>query len=237
MNDTIEIDLREIGYMLLKRFWLILLCATLVGASVLVYTVGFVAPTYKSSIKMYVNNNSSINNQYISSSDRNVALSLVETYINMISSDTVMDKVAEATGLDIDGSKIREMMTVKAVEDTEMFQVSIITPDPQFSADLANTLAEVAPEELAKFIPGSTAKIIDYARPATSRYSPNYVTNTLLGVMVGAVLAVLILVMQVLMDIHVKREEDLTKIYAVPVVGIVPELTEETKKKTRKVRR
>lgn len=237
MNETIELDLREIGLVLLKRIWIIMLCAVLVGTAVLVYTVNFVAPTYKSSIKMYVNNNSSANSQYISSSDRAVALSLVETYINMISSDTVMDKVAQATGLEITGGQIRGMMTAGSIGETEMFQVSIVSPDPQLSADIANTLADVAPEELAKFIPGSSAKIIDYARPATSRYSPNYVTNTILGVVVGAALAVLVLVMQMVLDIHVKREEDLTKIFSVPVLGAIPELTEETGKRSRKVRR
>lgn len=237
MNETIELDLREIGMVLLKRIWIIMLCAVLVGTAMLVYTVNFVAPTYKSSIKMYVNNNSSANSQYISSSDRAVALSLVETYINMISSDTVMDKVAQATGLDITGGRIRGMMTAGPIGETEMFQVSIISPDPQLSADIANTIADVAPDELAKFIPGSSAKIIDYARPATSRYSPNYMTNTVLGVVVGAVLAALVLVLQMVLDIHVKREEDLTKIFSIPVLGAIPELTEEAEKRSRKARR
>lgn len=237
MNETIEIDLREIGLVLLKRIWTIMLCAVLVGAAVLVYTINFVAPAYKSSIKMYVNNNSSAHSQYISSSDRAVALSLVETYINMISSDTVMDKVAEATGLEISGAEIRGMMTAGSVGETEIFQVSIISPDPQLSADIANTIADVAPDELTRFITGSTAKIIDYARPATSRYSPNYVTNTILGVVTGAAIAVLSLVLQMVLDIHVKREEDLTKIFSVPVLGVIPELHEETEKRARRVRR
>lgn len=234
MSDTIEIELREIGSILLRRIWIIFLCAALAGTAVLVYTVNFVAPTYKSSVKMYVNKNSTIINQNITPSDRAVALDLVETYINMISSNTVLDKVASATGLELDADNIREMMTAGAIEDTEMFQVSIITTDPQLSADIANTIADVAPGELAKFIPGTTAKIIDYALPAASRYAPNYTTNALVGVMIGAALAVLVLVLQVLLDIRVKREEDLTKISPVPVLGSIPEITEETEKKPRR---
>lgn len=235
MNDTIEIDLQEIGRTLLKRFWIILLSAFLVGTAVLIYTANFVQPTYKSSITMYVNN-TGMNAQYISSSDRAVALSLVETYINMISSNTVTDKVAEASGLGITGAQVRSMMTAGAVEDTEIFEVSVISTDPQLSADVANAIAEVAPDELEKFIPaGSTANVIDYARPAKGRYSPSYTTNTFLGLVVGAVLAVLVLVLQILLDIRVKREDDLTKIANVPVLGSIPELTEEeAEKKTKK---
>lgn len=239
MNDTIEIDLREIGRVLLKRFWIILLSAVLVGTAVLIYTVNFVKPTYKSSITMYVNNNG-MNSQYISSSDRAVALSLVETYINMISSNTVTDKVAEATGLGISGAQVRAMMSAGAVEDTEMFEVAVVSPDPQLSADIANTIAEVAPAELERFIPGSTANVIDYARPAAGRYSPSYTTNTFLGLMVGAALAALVLILQMLLDIRVKREEDLTKFADVPVLGLIPELKEEeteTKKPRKKKRK
>lgn len=236
MNDTIEIDLQEIGRVLLKRFWIILLSAFLMGTAVLIYTANFVEPTYKSSITMYVNN-VGMNTQYITSSDRAVAMSLVETYINMISSNTVTDKVAKATGLGISGARVRSMMTAGAVQDTEMFEVSVISPDPQLSADIANTIAEVAPEELERFIPGSTANVIDYARPAGGRYSPSYTNNTILGLVVGAVLAVICLILQVLLDIRVKREDDLTRIANVPVLGMIPELKEENEKKSRKGRR
>lgn len=238
MNETIEIDLREIGRVLLKRVWIILLCAVIAGAAMLFYTVNFVTPMYKADVMMYVNNSSSVNNQYMSSSDLAVAQRLVETYTSIITSHTVLDKVAEETGLNITGDQIRGMLSTSAVGETEMFKVSVVTRDPQMSADIANVIAEVAPGEIAKIIPGSSAKVVDYARIPRSRYSPSYTSNTILGFLCGAVLAVVVVLLENLLDTRIRKKEDLESIFPAPVLGSIPELMGETNKKSlRKVRR
>ena len=99
MGETVEIDLKEFFAILLKRIWLVALCAVLLATSVLVYTVNFVTPQYQASVSIYVNNNSKADGSYISSADLAVALRLVATYVNIIQSDAVLDKVIQETGL------------------------------------------------------------------------------------------------------------------------------------------
>jgi len=229
MNETIELDLRELGKLLLKRIWIIILCAVVVGTAVLIYTANYVTPLYKAEITLMVNGNTTGGGQG-SSNDLAVALRQVETHTYAITSNTVLDAVAEATGLNLTGDRIRGMMTASAMGETEMFKVSVLTPDPQMSADIANVIADVAPGELAKIIHSSTVEIVDYARVPKARYSPNYATNTVIGAMCGAVLAAAVIILQSMLDVRVKKEEDLTKIFAAPVLGIVPELAEDVKK-------
>ncbi|MBQ3252509.1 MAG: hypothetical protein IJB02_04635 [Oscillospiraceae bacterium] len=237
MNETIELDLREIGTALLKQIWAIILCAVIAGLGMLVYTANFVTPTYKADVTMYVNNSSGVNSQYMSSSDLAVAQRLVETYTNIISSHTVLSKVAEASNLNITADQIRGMLRASAVGETEMFKVSVIAPDPQLAADLANVIAEVAPGEITKIIPGSTAKVVDYARIPKSRYSPSYTSSTILAFVVGGVLAAAVVVAQLLMDNRIGKKEDLEKICPLPVLGSIPEMDEEPQKpSSRKVR-
>lgn len=237
MNENVEIDLRELFKVLLKRAWLILLCAVIVGASVLVYTVNFVEPTYQASVTIYVNNNSNKDTSYISSSDLAVALRLVETYVNIIQSNTVLEKVISETGLTLSAGQIRSMLSAKAVGETEMFRVTITSTNPQMSADIANAIAAAAPAEIAKIIEGSAAKIIDYAKVPKTQAAPNYTTNTAIGVAVGAVLAVMIVVIMHLADVRIKKEEDLLRITEAPVLGVIPDLEELSKKKTKRVKK
>ena len=186
MNETIELDLKEIGTTLIKRLWALILCAVIGGLAMLTYTVNFVTPTYKSGVTMYVNNSSGVNGQYMSSSDLAVAQRLVETYINIIASHSVLDKVVEASGLeDLTAEQLRGMLAASAVGETEMFTISVIAPDPQMAADLANVIAQVAPGEIAKIIPGSSAKVVDYARIPKGRYAPSYTSSTVLGFLAG----------------------------------------------------
>lgn len=237
MGETVELDLKELYKVLLKRAWIIVLCAVLVGASVFAYTLNFVTPKYEAKVTIYVNNNSSKENTYISSSDLAVALRLVATYVNIIQSNTVLEKVIAETGLMLTTDQVRKMISAEPLGETEMFEVAVTTPNAQMSADLANAIAAVAPDEIAEIIEGSSAKIIDYARVPEVRSSPNYITSGIIGALVGAILAIAVILVQKLLDVRVHDEEDLTGIYSVPVLGVIPDFNSEMKNTGKKVRR
>lgn len=239
MEETLEIDLREVFKVLLKRIWIILLCAVIVGGSVYAYTRKFVTPMYTASVTLYVNNNVG-DSGTVSSSGLAVALQLVNTYVNIIQSDTVLNKVIDETGLVLTAGSIRGMLSAEVVDETEMFRVQITSPNPVMSADIANALANIAPAEISKIIEGSSAKVIDYAQVPTTHSSPNYITNTIFGALAGGLLAALFFVLLVLLDGRVKSEDDLTRICGVPVLGAIPDFTVTTKAAERaekKVRR
>lgn len=237
MEQNFEIDLRDVFKMLLKRIWIILLCAVLVGSATLVYTLNFVAPQYQASVTMYVNNNSSKDNTYVSSNDLAVALRLVATYVNIIKSDRVLDRVIADAGLNLTTGQIRSMISAEPEGETEMFRVTVTSTDPQLSANIANTIAKLAPAEIAEIIEGSSAKIIDEARVPRYRSSPSYSMSAILGAFIGGFLAVLVLVLMHLLDMRIKNEEDLKKICDVPVLGVIPNLTNDAKTAGKKARK
>jgi len=234
MNENIELDLRGIFKALLKRAWIIVLCAVILATSVCVYTMNFVTPKYEASVTMYVNNNTGKNSNNISSSDLAVALRLVSTYVNIIQSNKVLEKVIAETGMNLSVGQVRGMISAEVVDETEMFRVRVATSNPQVSADIANAIAAVAPNEISEIIEGSSAKVIDYARVPTSRSSPNYVSSAMLGAVAGAVLAAAVIVLCTVLDTRIKHEEDLKKICDVPVLGVIPDLSVDKKKQGRK---
>ena len=226
MNETREIDLKKMLKALLKRAWIIVLCAVLIGVGTLVYTANFVTPMYTASVTMYVNNNNNTTGYpgVVSSSNLAVALQLVKTYVNIIQSDTVLDKVIEEAGVQLTPGQIRGMMSAEAVNETEMFRVTINSPSAELSVAIADTIADVAPAEISAIIEGSSAKVVDYARVPNSPSSPNVMRNTILGTLVGALLAVLAIVMSQMLDVRIKDETDLQAICDIPVLGRIPDL-------------
>lgn len=222
-----EINLSEIAAAIVQKIWLVVLCAVLCGAATFFYTANFITPLYRSSVSIYVNNTTqqvTSNANGISASDLATSQRLVNTYINILSSDTVLNKVAEEVDLGISGSGIRSLMSASAMGETEIFQVYISHSDPKIAAKIANAIAEVAPEEIANIVEGSSTKIIDYAKVSGAPYTPNKTTNTTYGMIAGALVAVLIIVLQVLLDVRVKSEEDLAGISNAPVLGLIPDL-------------
>lgn len=237
MDEAIEFDLKELFGILIKKAWIIILCAILVGTAVLVYTANFVQPLYSAEVTLYVNNNSSQNSAAISSSDLAVALRLVATYVNIVESDMVLEKVIEETGFMLTSAQIRSMLSAEPVGETEMFVVRITSPDPQMSADLVNSIAEVAPARISAVIEGSSAKVIDYARVPKSRSSPSYTTNTIVGALVGAVGSIVVILLQARLDNRVKKEEDLMRICNIPILGRIPDLDDAQEQANKKARR
>lgn len=225
-REEVEIDLIRLLFLYLRKWWLLLLCAVVGGGIMYLYTANFVTPMYQAGVTIYVNNiRSGQQIDYVSSSNLATSQHLVNTYINMIRSDTVLEKVADSTGMDLSAGYIRSIMSASQVGETELFEVHISHPDPEMAAFIANSVADVAPAEIENFVEGSSTKIIDYAKVPEAPYSPNYRKNVGLGAAVGVILIVVILTVRDLLDVRIKREEDLMEGFGLPVLGHIPEFT------------
>lgn len=227
MEKTREIDLMQIFMALIHKIWLIVLLAAFLGIAALGYTDVCVTPMYRATISVYVNNTiSGYTANGISASDLETSQKLVATYVNILKSDTVLEKVAEKLekehGIKLSASRIRGMLSAGAMEETEMFQVHISNPEPELAAAIVNTIAQIAPDEISNIVDRSSTKIIDYAKVPTTPFSPSYVRNVALGVLAGGAIAVVIIVLQVIMDVRIHDELDLAQISNAPVLGVIP---------------
>ena len=230
MEVSREINLKELFSALLRKWWLIVICTVLAGVLAFVYTDQFVTPLYQAKVTFYVNNTrSTTTTAGISSSDLATSQRLVLTYLNILKSDTILEKVADTVEENVTASQIRGMITAEALDETEVFVVKISHANPYTAANIANAIAKVAPANLEQIIDGSSTKIVDYAKVPAAPYSPNKTRNAIIGVAVGAVVAIAFAVLQVLLDVRVKSEEDLRQLSSAPVLGVIPDLTSEQK--------
>lgn len=235
MKDFAEIDLKEIVLGLLKKWWLLLLSALIVGGAAYAYTANFITPQYRATVTIYVNNFSVSEEsgypEYISATNLATSQRLVTTYVNIIKSNTVLKKVIEQSGMDMTVEQVRNMMTASAVENTEMFNVHVSNADPVLAAIIANVIADVAPDEIANILEGSSTKIIDRAEVPQYRYTPSFRKNTFLGCAAGAILAAVYVVLRILLDQRIKSQEDLDRLFNLPILGEIPEFDPNRSKK------
>ncbi len=234
MNKNMEINIVELLKVLVRRIWIVVLCAVLAGSAMFAYTMNFVAPQYSASVSIYVNNKTTLDKAAISSGDLAVALRLVDTYVNIIQSNRVLEKVLEETNIALSAGQLRGMISAGAIGETEMFRVRVTSPNPQMSADLANAVARVAPGVISDIIEGSTAKVIDYANVPGGPSSPDYKRSAMMGALIGAVLAIFGIIASVQLDTRIKNEEDLLRICSVPVIGVIPDLAVMNKNSGKK---
>ena len=218
----VEIDILHILQVVWSRIWIILLVCVLAGGIALGYAWFMVTPTYASSIQLYVNNQYPDSPGY-SSSQVTASRDLVGTYIAILESHRVLDEVLEKSDLKYSYAQLRSMVTAAAVNETEVFTVTVTSTKPEHSYQLANTLAEVLPGHISDIVVGSSVRVVDHAVQNNNPVAPSYPRYGLLGVLAGLALSLTVVIVVDIMDTRVHSEEYLSTAYKeVPLLAVIP---------------
>ena len=229
-NIKYEIDVQKLVFACLHKWWLIAACAVLAAVLAGLITENFITPMYRAKVTVYVNNANNYEQvNYISSSNLSASVQLVNTYIGIIKTESALEKIANLLP-GISTSEILRSMSASQITDTVLFNIYITHPNPQAALDIANAFVVVIPEELSYIVEGSSTKIVDYPVLPKSPVSPNIQHNCMTGAFLGALFAVLIIVLSQLFDVQIRTEEDLESYFSIPVLGQIPTFTFEDSK-------
>ncbi len=228
MNETkeIDIDLRKIFYMMRTKVVFILLATIVFASAAGIFTHFFIAPTYTATARFFVYNNPDNNvstNRTFNSSDIDASNDIINTYVYLLKSDTVLDKVAQELGY-ASGDSIKGYISASPVEGTLVFQVKVSTTDPVLSAKIANTVANIAPDEIVRIVNAGGASVVDYAKQPKSPSEPNIKKNILIGAVAGFFLSFAGFFIYEMFDTTITLARDLEREFDTPVLGTIPRL-------------
>ncbi len=218
----LEIDL----FAVLANFWkrkYIILLSCIVGAVILLArAVLFITPMYTSAITMYANNSKTTEESTgMTASDISASMKLVSTYEAIILSDPVMELVIEENNLNMTAGQLAGRIAVDSVNNTEVFKVKVTSASPELAAQIANTIAKVAPEKIGSIVDGCSVKVVSYAKVPTAQSSPNYRNAVKLGAVAGLGISMLVIFIITLVDTRIKGEDDLAA-WEYPILGMIP---------------
>ena len=231
-NGEFEIDVRRVMDAVVHRAWIIGVVAVLCAVLVFIGTFLFVTPLYESSAVFYVNNNAlSVGDASFSltTGDISAAKSLVDSYIVILNTRTTLNDVIDYADVDRSYEELKGMISAAAVNDTEIFEIVITSADPFEAERIANAIAYILPKRISSIIDGTSAKIVDSAVVASRPSAPNYVTNTLIGFVVGLILTIVAIVLREIFDISIRTEEDVQQCSNYPVLAAVPDMAAPSK--------
>lgn len=223
--DHAEIDLLHLLKVLWHRAWAVVLAMLLCGGSVFAYTYYLITPLYQSSALMYVNNSSiTVGSTSVSLADLSASQSLVETYIVILKTRLTLNEVIEQAEVDYSYEELVKMIDASPVNETEIFEITVTSPDPSEAEKIANTIVKVLPEKISEIMDGSSVRTVDFAVRPNQKSSPNFTQNVALGLIVGFVLSCSVLILLDLLDEQIRDEEYLSQAYGLPVLAVVPDL-------------
>lgn len=226
-NREIEIDFRKL-FSMLKRKLVFIILITIIGAIASgCITNFFITPKYTATVKLHAWSNSEkfmSSNGSISDGEYSASEKLVNTYLVVVTSDTLLEKVAAKIGNGITVSQLKSMVSCSQITDTIAFRVSVTSADPKQAAEIANIIAEICPNEIVRILKVGGVEVIDYAKEPSSPSSPNLKKNILIGLVAGFAVSFAFFFIKELFDTSITDEEDLIREFSLPIIGTVPKL-------------
>lgn len=230
-----EVDIQRLLRLLWKRIWVIIAATVIVGILSALISTFFIDATYRTSFKAYINNKE-VTEETISTSTSDLSASrgLMYVYREIVMSRSVLTQAAQECGLYDQGySLVASMVKAYVSDEAPVLTVYVETEDPALSQRFAEAIAKVAPTQVSQVVAGSTMKLIDEPYTPKNPYSPNIVSNTVYGALIGMVLAVMVLIAVDMIYDKVLEEDDFEGRYQLPVVGRIPDLLLAQRNDTR----
>ena len=233
-KEVYSIDILHIVRSLWHRAWIIVLACIICGGAGFSYSYFGIAPSYSSSIMLYVNNGVfSVGDigLSISASQLSAAQSLTKTYSVLLKNRTTLERVVEKVGLDYDWKELNSMISASPVSETEVMRITVTCGEPNHAERIANGIAEVLPGRISEIIEGSNMEVVDYAVANPQKVAPSISRYTAMGMILGVFISVLILSIVALMDNTIHDDDYITENFDYPILAKVPNLLDTGSKK------
>lgn len=225
-RDFYSVDLVQIIKSLWKKAWIIAIATVLSGILGFCVAAFGITPKYSSSVMLYVNNGSFSVGEILNVTNSELlgARSLVDTYIVILDNRTTYNKVIEKAGVDCTFDELEDMVVAESVNGTEVMRITVTSTDPYEAADIANAIAVVLPMRISEIIAGSSMEVVDSGAVNLKKVAPSITGFTVVGMLVGAIICVLVLVVIDMRDDTIRGEEYILQNYDYPILAKIPDL-------------
>lgn len=240
MDVFSEIDVFAILKAIWRKIWLVILAAVMGGLLLFFYSTFFITPVYQASALLYVNSSSiSIGSGSfsISAGELSTANRLISTYSVILKSRFTLEKIVEKAELGkdhISAGQLSGMISSEAVNNTEVFRVTVRASQPELCEKIANTVADVLPERISDIMDGCSMRVVDYAVKPTVKSSPDITRNTTVGVLLGVAISCVVIILIELLDDQVHGSDFLTDMFQIPILAETPTLGSDANRKRSK---
>lgn len=225
-NKDIEIDLGKIFYKMRDKFIYIIIITIIAAIASGLITHFAIKPKYSATTTMYVYSNTDriSTDSTITSSEITASQDLVNTYIYILESDTVLEAVIKDLNLNVTPAVLRNRINASQAQKTIAFEVTVTANDPKTAAKIANSIAKIAPQEIVRVVKAGGVEIIDYAKIPTKPSSPNLVKNVLIAAFAVLFLSFFAFFLYEFFDTTITGERDIAGEFDIPILGTVPSL-------------
>lgn len=216
----VEISVRDIFKILLRKWWIVIICITLTGVASYIWTNYYTTEMYSASTTLYVGKNTDAVG--VQTADLNLGSNLILDYREIAKSRRVAYVVIDELGLKTSARAMSNRISVNQRDMTRVIEISVSDVNPQMAMDITNKVAEVFQSKVKEIMQIENVQIIDKAEMPMYPVSPNKQMNYLLGIIIGLVIGVGIIFLIAFLDDTIKTPDDVQRHVELSVIGAIP---------------
>lgn len=218
-RDEIEIDLVELFFELLKYWKQIAASTVLVAIIALLISKFLMTPMYESTSELYVLSKST---SITSLTDIQMGTNLTNDYIVVVTERTVLEQVIRNLSLSMDYKDLGDEISVNNPSNSRILQITVRDANPELAKAIADELADVSAAFISEKMDQDPPSIISYGYQDGKPVSPSIFKNTIIGALLGFVLAAAVIVLAYMFNDTIMTAEDIEKKLGMNVLGSLP---------------
>ncbi len=221
MEETI--DLSKLFLILKKNMKYLIILPIVFLVLSMVVTFVFMTPKYSSSTQVLVNQKETDNQMMAQQVQSN--LQLVNTYSEIIKSPRILDKVSKNLKGKYSSKEISGMLTVSNQAESQILNIAVENESREAASKVANEIANVFSKDVSKIMNVDNVSILSKADTNGNQISPQPLVNSVVGIFLGLIVALIIIFLKEILDKRIKTEEDVAEILDLPVLGTIQDFS------------
>ena len=215
-----EIDLLELFYVVLHKWKMIVLSLLLTGACGCLISVFLITPQYESTSVLYVLSKST---SITSLADIQMGSSLTNDYVEVVTSRPIIEQVIQNLGLtDETYESLKDKVSIDNPPNTRLLKITVRDPQADVAKAIADELADVSKSFISIKMDQAAPTVTQYGYADGEPVTPNTVKNTVLGALIGAVLAIGVVIVSYLLNDTIMTTDDIEKKLGMTVLASIP---------------
>ena len=219
--EEIEIDIKELIGIVLKKLWIIILVAVITAIVAFALSKFYISPQYESTTKIYLIAKNEDSNK-ITTSDLQLGSQLTNDYIALVKSRPVLEEVISELNLDISLKNFSEQIKVTNPDNTRIIDITARYSDPEKAKDIVDNVRTVSARHIKEIMDLEEVNIVEEGNLPIMPVSPNILQNTLIGGILGGILATLVILIAYFLDDTIKTPDDVERYLGLSVLGSIP---------------
>ncbi|MBT2657076.1 capsular biosynthesis protein [Bacillus sp. ISL-18] len=214
-NKAKEINLTEIFTVLKRNLWIIVLVTVLAGTAGAILNNASTTPLYASSSRIIIG----------ADEESRKTLQVI------VKDSVILDRVIQQLGLNSTTEELAGKITVTSIDSSQVVSITVIDPNPEQAANIADTTAQIFRDEVPNIIGQDYVRLLSKAKVNPVPINQKNNNKLYLGIIGGLVVGIGLAFLLDSFDDRIRPNHDIENLLGLPLLGRVPKVTKRNVKK------